>query len=275
MILIIVVGAFWHFAELSAEEPIDYITYLPVIQRPALRGVCGFAHFDKIGADWASSWTWKTRGNPKFVPMIRDIRPQNMDHLAEAVENAKASGWLMGFNEPDLPFPAGWLTTPVEGARAWRIIEGATQGINLVSPAPSQNNFDWLWQMVAEYEQLYGRKPRFDAIAAHYYGTDPQGAKDFLSRVRHEALAHGYDIPIWLTEFAGYCTLPHPQNGNERMMRELIPWMKVQPWIGRYAWFMARICPIESGLPSDYSSCSLTDCETGELTELGELYGGY
>jgi len=56
------------------------------------------------------------------------------------------------------------------------------------------------------------------------------------------------------------------------MMRELIPWMKRQPWIERYAWFMARIRPVEPGLPDDYSSCSLIDWETGELTELGELY---
>jgi len=264
------------FAE-QPPEPIVHPIYLPMIHsgpKPAMRGVCGFAYFDKIGADWAYSWTWDTRGNPKFVPMIRDVT--KMEYLPEAVENAQASGWLMGFNEPDMPEPYGHLTTPAEGARAWRTIEKAATEIRLVSPVPSQLDFGWLWRMVAAYKSRYGEKPRFDAIAVHYYSLCPpdiEGSKRHLLRVRQEALAHGYDVPIWLTEFGGCCPWPDPSNGNEQMMRELIPWMKQQPWIGRYAWFMALIPPDVSWLPGDFSNCSLIDWETRELTELGQLYG--
>lgn len=256
-------------------EPIHTI-YLPAIYAPsppALKGVCGFAGLDAMNASWTYSWRWQVpEGDPRYVPMIRDMR--QFEHLAEAVKLAEASGWLMGFNEPDLPPPPGSSITPREGAIAWRSIENAAQGIKLLSPATSQDTFDWLWRMVAEYERLYGRKPRFDAVGVHYYGNDPQAAKDFLIRVRGEALARGYDVPLWLTEFAGYCTLPSPQNGNERMMRELIPWMRQQPWIARFSWFMSIIRPDDPTLPG-FVSCSLLDYKTKEPTTLGKLYGGF
>jgi len=274
-VILIIAASIFQQCEQGEEGPQPMLIYLPIIYAPqsALRGVCGFAYFDKIGAKWAHSWTPNTGSNPEFIPMIRDA--EDMSLLVEAIENAQATGWLMGFNEPDLPPPPGSLISPTDGAIFWRTIENAATSIKLVSPAPSQNNFGWLWQMVAAYESLYGRKPRFDAIGIHYYGIDPDAAKAYLTSVRQQALAYGYNVPLWLTEFAGYCTLPHPQNGNERMMRELIPWMKQQSWIGRYAWFMARIRPVEPGLSDDFSSCSLTNWETGELTELGELYGSF
>jgi len=260
--------------EVKAE--IVHRLYLPIIYskpKSALHGVCG-GDLDKIGADWAYNWTWDTQGNPRLVPMIRDVT--KMDHLLEAVENAKASrDWLMGFNEPDKPEPYGHLTTPAEGADAWRAIEKAATDIKLLSPAPSQDDPDWLWQMVAAYKSRYGGKPRFDAIGVHYYSGCPpdiEGGKRHLLRVRREALAHGYDVPLWSTEFGGWCVWPNPRSGNERMMRELIPWMKERPWIARYSWFMSLIPPDVPWLPGDFSSCSLIDWQTRELSELGRLY---
>ena len=129
-------------------------------------------------------------------------------------------------------------------ARAWWLIEEAAVSIKLVSPALSQEGLDWLWRMVAAYTDLYGKQPRFDAIAVHYYAGCPpdiEGGKRYLLRARREALAHGYNVTLWLTEFAGCCAWPHPSNGNVKMMRELIPWMEKQPWIDRYSWFMAEI----------------------------------
>jgi len=280
LVCTILVASIFFWGCLFAEEPTVHTIYLPAIHsgpKPAMLGVCGFAGFDKIGAEWAYSWTGNTGSNPRFVPMIRDIRPETMSRLSEAVENARASGWLMGFNEPDMEWPYGWLTTPEEGARAWRLIEEAALGIKLLSPTPSQNDFDWLWRMVTAYESLYGERPRFDAIGVHYYSGCPpdiEAGKQHLLRVRQEALVHGYDVPLWLTEFAGCCPLPDPENGNAQMMIELIPWMKARAWMGRYAWFMALIQPDDPVLPG-FTSCSLIHWETGELTELGKLYGSF
>ena len=200
-----------------------------------------------------------------------------MDHLPEAVEHAQASGWLMGFNEPDMPEPYGHLTTPGEAAAAWRIIEQQAAGIRLVSPVPSQEDFDWLWRMVAEYEILYGEKPRFDAIGVHWYNwvepSSVQPAKDHLLQVRQQALAHGYDVPFWLTEFAGHIGQPDPQGGHQRLMEEFIPWMEDRPWIGRYAWFATLIKPVEPWC-TGCQYCSLT-YESGELTPIGVIYEGF
>lgn len=254
--------------------------YLPIVlsvgrcqHGVGLSGPCQAV--DLLGVDWYYNWHWRPCGGlagARFVPMIRDVR--RMAELRQAVEYARPSGWLMGFNEPDLPEPWGYLTTPEEAAEAWRVIEREAAGIKLVSPVPSQEDFDWLWRMVAAYEARYGERPRFDAIAVHWYNwRDPgsvQPAKDYLLQVRREALAHGYDKPLWLTEFAGHIGTSDPAGGHRRLMGELIPWMRQQGWIGRYAWYASLVRPVESWcIGCQY--CSLTR-EDGGLTLIGEVY---
>lgn len=273
-----VAGAFWQ--RVAAQETV----YLPLVSRAptptpippppvALKGISEYPALNTLNASWSYQWWYLTPpDDPRVVPMIS--RLERMEHLTEAVECARASGWLMGFNEPDYPPPAGSLIAPLDGAIAWRTIEEAVQGIKLLSPAPSQEDFGWLWRMVAEYERLYRSKPRFDAIGCHYYGLEPQGAKQFLLGVREEIIAHGYGAsPLWLTEFAGFCCsgLPQSENGNERMMRELIPWLQEQPWIDRFAWFISRIRQDDPQVPG-CGDCALLDYYTLEPTPLGELY---
>lgn len=268
-----------------ATVPTVYETYLPIIYgapEPALKGVgltgpCSAV--ENLNADWYYNWHWRRPcGNipaHQFVPMIRDVT--RMEHLPEAIENAQASGWLLGLNEPDMSEPYGHLTTPEEGAEAWRLIEREAVGIKLCSPAPSQEDFDWLWRMVAAYEVRYGEKPRFDAICVHWYNwrnpSSVQPAKDYLLQVRREALAHNYDVPIWLTEFAGHIGIAEPAGGHRKLMEEFIPWMRERQWIDRYAWFASLVKPWESWCPRGCHYCSLT-YEGGGLTPIGEFYGG-
>lgn len=267
-------------AEQSA-EPTVHITYLPIVYsgpRPALKGIGltgSCSAVEKLGVNWYYAWHWRPPcSSAGFVPMLRDIGC--MAELDQAVGFARASGWLMGFNEPDKPEPYGHLTTPEEGAVAWRAIERQAVGIRLVSPVPSQDDFNWLWRMVAAYESFYGEKPRFDAIGVHWYNwqnpSSVQPAKDYLLRVRREALAHGYDVPLWLTEFAGHVGRPDPAGGHQKLMEEFIPWMREQSWIGRYAWFASRVRPMEPWC-AYCQYCSLT-YEDGTLTPIGITYRG-
>jgi hypothetical protein len=277
---------FWgcQFIERSA-EPTVYKNYLPIIvipTRSALRGAAltgPYSAVGQLGARWYYNWSWKQPPSaplqdPLFVPMIWGR--SSMTNLSEIVAIAMAgSGWILGFNEPDYGPPWGCNIDPIEGAVFWHEIEQAAQGVRLVSPAPSQIDFDWLWHMVDEYERRYGRKPRFNAIAVHYYTGYPpdiEGAKQHLLLVRQEALARGYNVPIWLTEFAGACGVSGPENGNRRLMEELIPWMKQQSWIARYAWFATHLTGDQVWCLG-CQPCSLTDPDTGQqLTSLGELY---
>lgn len=262
----------------SSSEVGTHKIYLPLIigqkQAQTLRGV-GFTGSPALlpMMDWWYTWGWRCRADQRFVPMIRG-RPE-MAYLREAVNCAKShEGWLMGFNEPDQPEPYGNNIPPAEAAELWHQIEQKAGSVKLLSPAPSQMNLDWLWQMVDEYQRKYNHKPRFDAIGAHFYNFEHpktvQPAKDYLLRVRHEALDHGYDVPIWLTEFAGYASLPDPNGGHAKLMNELIPWMKQQSWITRYAWFASLVREWEPWC-TDCQYCSLTNPD-GSLTDIGELY---
>jgi hypothetical protein len=256
--------------------------YLPVIgmgPKPALKGVALTGPRGAVGqleAQWYYNWSWKApTPDPLFVPMIWG--KSSMKYLTEAASIAKAgSGWLLGFNEPDIGWPWGCNIDPAEGAVLWHEIEQQAAGVLLVSPTPSQEDFDWLWRMVAAYEAQYGSKPRFNAIGVHWYNwqnpASVQPAKDHLLRVRAEALAHGYDVPLWLTEFAGHVRIWDPAGGHLRLMEELIPWMWEQSWIARYAWFATHLTGDQSSC-LNCQPCSLTDPETGQqLTILGESY---
>lgn len=258
------------------EVRVVHHTYLPMVctgPSVALGGVglsgpCSAVAI--LNLDWYYNWGWRPckTNDPLYVAMIWGRGA--MRYVPEAIAIARAgSGWLLGFNEPDQLAQAN--ISPREAAELQHRIEAQAEGVKLVSPAPSQDDPGWLWRMVDEYQQKYGHKPRFDAIAAHYYAHsgEPDDVKQYLLKIRRESLEHGYDVPIWLTEFAGLCTQPDPRGGHRRIMREVIPWMKQQPWMGRYAWFASRL-PDE--VTADMEPCSLTDPQTFQLTSLGELY---
>jgi len=275
---LLLILSFWRCLDADSQDPVIYLPLIRAAPRPALGGVGlsgPYAAVVALGTQWYYNWSWKQPvsapiPDPRFVPMIWGRG--SMNHLAEAVATARAGGgYLLLFNEPDHEGQAN--ISPEDAAGLLHQIEQQAANVRLVSPAPSQLDPDWLWRMVAEYEARYGEKPRLDAIAAHYYcwEGDWTKARDYLISVRQQALAHGYDVPIWLTEFGGECW--KADNHNEEIMRNLIPWMKSQPWMGRYAWF-ASMLP-DPPATEDLKYCSLTNPETGELTELGELYGSF
>ncbi|GAB4453764.1 MAG: hypothetical protein Kow0031_35970 [Anaerolineae bacterium] len=222
--------------------------------------------------------------DPRFVPRLTNAAIVTDEALAEAIKNAHASGWLIGFVEPNLPW---WShdnipPTPLTGARNWRKIEEAALpvGIRLVSPSPSQHEpgvhddygHTWLWAMVDAYEAEYGEKPHFDALGWNFYSKNPANFQAFFMERRNEALAYGYDVPFWILEYAGDCWNSDKfPTGNEEVVTRVTPSFENTPWIARYVWFANRIRPDESWAPN-WHSCSLIDPDTGELTELGKLY---
>lgn len=225
--------------------------------------------------------------DPRFVPRLTNAETVTDEALAEAVKNAQASGWLIGFVEPNLPW---WAEndippTPLAGARTWRKIEEAAlpAGIKLVSPSPSQHKpgehddygYTWIWAMVDAYEAEFGEKPHFDALGWNFYSKRPAAFQTFFTARHNEALAYGYDVPFWILEYAGDCwnTNIYP-TGNEEVMTQVTQAFENTPWIDRYVWFTNRIKPEDPWAPN-WHSCSLIDPETGELTELGKLYAAY
>ncbi len=222
--------------------------------------------------------------DPRFVPRLTNGRLVSDESLAAAIENAKASGWIIGFVEPNIPWwdGSGEPVTPLEGAKNWRKIEEAAlpAGIKLVSPSPSRHDpgyfdeygYTWIWAMVDAYENKFGAKPHFDAMGWNYYDNNPHKFQEFFSARRREAVEKGYDVPFWILEYAGECwnTDKYP-TGNDEIMTRITPSLESTPWISRYVWFTNRISPNDPWAENSHS-CTLIDPETGELTSLGEFY---
>ena len=209
--------------------------------------------------------------NAPFVPMIPDHNWQ-AGWLDVALAEGRKSGWLLGYNEPNLPYPPGSgqpNMSPRLAAQKWHEIEMRAAGVRLVSPATSQHNPGWLWEMVTEYQILYGRRPRFDAIAWHTYYASPNTHRNYLLARRHEALARGYDVPFWLTEFGGACW-DGVRSNSLNVILQLLPWLEAQPWIGRYAWFSTEITGDEPWASPGWRECALV--RDGALTALGGKY---
>ncbi|MCB0164757.1 MAG: hypothetical protein KDI79_11055 [Anaerolineae bacterium] len=270
-----------------------YSVYLPVMVNPPLNPKKGFGakaqpacnDLVKVNASWYFNWTsWPDSTcspdqKEKFVPRIYNA--DGMAFLSVAIDNAQASGWLIGFSEPNLPWQGN--ITPKQGATLWRQIENAAlpKGIKLVSPSPNQWNpgqhgypygHQWTWYMVNEYKALYGTNPHFDALGWNIYKSKASDIKAFLNARRGEALDRGYNVPFWLLEYGGDCGSSVDQIRST--MENTNPWLDSTPWIGRYAWFANRITTLDSD-GVDNKKCSLVNSSTGDLTPLGYTYRGY
>lgn len=203
---------------IGATDVYTHTTYLPIVLSRELNSKKGVFMIYPPCSDismLAASWYFNCSVRPdstcpttdeRFIPLVYNAGA--MPELPEAIANAQASGWLMGFNEPNLSWQGN--LTPTLAAELWHEIEAQAEGIKLVSPAPSQHagyygpDNNWLWQMVDAYQARYGQLPRFDAIAWHIYWNDPQYVKDFLIARHDEAADRGYpDVPIWVTEYGG------------------------------------------------------------------------
>jgi hypothetical protein len=268
-----------------------FTIYLPIVLVPTPRKGVGVvaspacADLQSLRASWYFNWgptpdsTCSPADAAKFVPRISNAA--GMASLDVAVANAQASGWLIGFNEPNLPWQGNM--SPAQGAVLWRQIEltALPAGVKLVSPAPNPwppgspgdpYGHQWLWAMVDEYQALYGQKPYFDALGWHTYGYNATEIINFLTARRSEALSRGYDVPFWVLEYAGNCL--GSMSGNQTVMAAVTPWFNATPWIDRYAWFANRLTGSEPNA-INHQNCSLVNPYTGALTPLGQVYQGY
>jgi hypothetical protein len=251
---------------------------------------------------WPSTGPGCYSGDRRFVPRLYNGAQVNDPVLLnQAINNAKDSGWLLGFVEPNLPWQG--YTTPADGARAWKKLENAITAkglvlgddIKLVAPAPNQwnpgdrnaNNVygnQWVWYMVTEYQKqncpatppdVPSCKPHFDAMAWNYYRDNyslspySEFTRYFTTR-RDEAKARGLPEDMWIMEYSGNCWYLPDVDAHE-VMDQVTPWLKSTPWITRYVWFGNRL---ENYTSENLGVCSLLD-KNGNLNSLGTKYRGY
>lgn len=273
-----------------------YTVYLPIIHAPppfnpkkgfGAKGSPACVDLTTLRSSWYFNWgvgpdpTCGEQDQAHFVPMI--YNGQAMQQLSLAITNAQASGWLIGFGEPNLSWHSD--ISPAQGAIYWKQIEEAADmaGVKLVSPVPNQWNpgqngqkygHQWTWAMVTEYKARYGQTPRFDALGWNIYkGSDDQ-IKSFLKARRSEALDRNYNVPFWLLEYGGECASDSVSKIRQTM-KDTTPWLDATPWIGRYAWFANRLTKNSDTSGVDYTNCTLIEPKTGQITSLGTTYQKY
>lgn len=229
--------------------------YMPLVT--ATRSKIGIApggyvtgDLELLNAAWSYRWNNEVFSDTiDWVDMIWGARYMNVP---------VHSNIILGFNEPDRPDQAN--LDPLAAAQLWRQIETRYPDKRLISPAPV--DAAWLWRMVDEYMALYGAQPRFDGIAVHYYrdSDDAPQVSAYLQQRRADAIAHGYTVPLWLTE-VGACGADEVET-----FRDMAAFVEATDWIERAAWYKLR---------ADYwdqRECSTMINQRGGLTPLGVEY---
>lgn len=257
--------------------------FLPIVCAVALLGpvqpyrggerVNSDAQVATLGLTWHYNYTPSTAVTEgEFVPMIRDEA-----QLARLPELAGYTGWVLGFNEPGVEGQAETLDTPLKIARAWRQVEQALPNAKLVSPAFMENG-GLPWEVtgyptfagfVAAYRAEYGQSPRIDALAVHVYGWCRNGQHDaermaqYVRDRRAEAVALGYNVPVWITEFGLFPWPGQTYSSNDVMIlqREFAARVRGLAYVERICWFPTVPAP---GWPDVLWN--------GGLTQLGEQY---
>lgn len=148
------------------------------------------------GAQWYYDWWyygWNCDPVIPFVPMVWDE-----ETVISATQALTGTGWLLGFNEPNLPSQANM--TPALAFQLWPQLEAT--GRKLVSPAVfASTNCPGCGTWLEEWWSLcQARTPepcRVDAIALHWYGCDTVMLEQYLQRRTLQFPG----LPLWLTEW--------------------------------------------------------------------------
>lgn len=194
-----------------------------------------------------------------FVPMVK-----HKAQLQFATEPADA---LLGFYKPE---HGHHKILPSEAAVTWKLIEEKAADSTLPiprvgSPAAKgiQKGFDWL----DNFFSACGKNCKVDFVTARIYATAVTGPSGSLQEVL-AAYAQRFGLPVWLIEFnAGGTQYDLDATAHFNFMKEALPFLEANHDVERYAW--------DSVCQDLVEGASLTDCKTGELTDLGIFYRDY
>jgi hypothetical protein len=226
---------------------------------------------DRFNFGWYTNWRtdplWSAggegNGDKRFVPMIwggEDVTRQNLKSADDA-----ASGYLLGFNEPDNSSQAKMSVE--QAIKLWPSLMRTK--LELGSPACTTSETlgadSWLGRFM---DQADKKGYDVDFISVHYYAEDPSISdfKDFLKDVKKE-----YGRPVWVTEWA-LVDWEDPDRYSSEELAEFasaaIRMMDNLNFVKRHAWFGAY----EGGDGWDINT-ELLDAE-GNLTAVGEAFQG-
>jgi hypothetical protein len=145
---------------------------------------------------------------------------------------AAGADHLLGFNEPDLSAQSN--IDPATAAAGWKkLMEPLACKARLVSPAVtnggSPGGLTWLSNFFTACSGC-----TVDVVAIHWYDSATNVA--YFKQHVQDAYAAGGNRPIWITEFGA--------SGSDDQISSffatVLPWLDAQPYVERYAYFMAN-----------------------------------
>jgi len=253
------------------ETPRPTCTPEPRNPRKYVAGSNGIAETGAMGG-----YNWAPMVGPgngyERIPMIRDwddLTDQVLSQLTATNTVAMLGGnsdWAMGPNEPDLPPPAGSDMSVDEVVVQQALTEALFPDLNIASVAYSQYSYQTIEAVRTRFIQVYGRPPRWDALAFHCYFMDSAAScTPIVDWYVQKAAEWGIE-QVWCTEFAALVTTgtagpswtPAVASGSA-----FIDYMEDVD-VDRYFWFSH----CAEAMPGYICELVVDD----ELTPLGEMY---
>ncbi|TQV98829.1 hypothetical protein V2A60_007475 [Cordyceps javanica] len=207
-----------------------------------------FKGYSKIS--WAYDWGYPSWGLDEvfeFVPMLWG-KPSGAAPDWTAAVQRPGTEHILGFNEPDLTYPASSNMLPADAAAGYQAyMQPFRDRVRVGTPSVLWNNDAgpssggrygsraWTRYFLGNCSSCH-----LDFAAIHYYqdcepaaAAGSSGAAWFRSNVTdaHDALG----LPVWVTEFQCYGT----EDQQAAFLREVLPWLDAQAYVARYAYFGA------------------------------------
>ncbi|KAH8656588.1 glycosyl hydrolase catalytic core-domain-containing protein [Tricladium varicosporioides] len=184
--------------------------------------------------NWASIASRDFPADLEFIPMLWGS-PHNGDNN-EWMTNVQlsldqGSKYIFSFNEPDSCFPDQSCLKPEVAVESYKtnIVPFAARA-KLGSPSISNGggSMDWL----KSFMELCHGCP-IDFVPVHWYAN--YDSLDYFKEYMKNASIIADGKPVWITEFSADGT----EEQQIDFMKNILPWLDAQPYIERYAWFMA------------------------------------
>jgi hypothetical protein len=247
----------------------------PTISKRGLADTGTCAQDTKLGVTWR--YNWDVNPGAAACPGVESVGMIWGDY-AIGWNITASSNYLLGFNEPERSDQAN--LSPETAAEYWHDIETTYPTYKLVSPANlwglGQNGIaeTWLRAWRAAYVSKYGKAPRVDAVAFHWYGWQTSDATAALGTVTK--IADEWNVrDLWLTEFAFMASGTTPCYGYTESQAlseagQFLTNLDKSSRVVKYAWFATSLTPTQGFQPLQCNAPLFS--QDGTMTTFGNLY---
>ncbi len=214
---------------------------------------------------WCYNWGQTASGTAaglEYIPTLWNNDPSRTGSWSSAASSAIASGssHLFSFNEPDLNTQAN-MDIPTAVSAYKQFMQPFAGKAQLGAPAVTNGG----GQMGLQYMENFINSCTgctIDFVNIHWYDS----ATNFAYFKRHVENAHtmGGGRPVWITEFAASGTTEE-QNA---FLEVVLPWLDAQPYVARYAYFMAEQGVLLSGNSLSTLGSTFTDYTSSIVSSL-------